>query len=233
MSWKLDVQDNALSLLLSETHREVIQHSLRISNLDTKLSLPWLRCISVLLGCRADLWFFLRFTDFFSPLKKIYLKFPVTSWWGWMFHVLEEPFLSYKFLKEHTEQESPTKEQTTVPWFNPQGPPFKKQSILWTCSIVAWTCNSLERWEGYFSFQRSKWFWEVVIPFSLLIKLVLLRDDTKHLSQRLYLSPAWVAWGKKGSLTGNRGSSGLGGSWRGSVLGEEKRARRRERSEKP
>lgn len=34
-------------------------------------------------------------------------------------------------------------------------------------------------------------------------------------------------WGKKGSLAGNRGSGGLGGSWRGSVLGEGKRDRRK------
>lgn len=72
----------------------------------------------------------------------------------------------------------------------------------------------------------------MVIPFSLLIKLVLLRDDTKHLSLRLYLSPAWVVR-QKGQPGREQGQRWAGRQLEGlSAGGREKRQEKEGRSPK-
>ena len=69
MSWKLDIQDDALSVspIKWNVPKEIIQYSFRINNLD-KLISSISECVPILLGCRANL-LFLRLSDSFPPLN--------------------------------------------------------------------------------------------------------------------------------------------------------------------
>lgn len=69
MSWKLGIQDDALSVspIKWNIPKEIIQYSFRINKLD-KLISSISECVSILLGCRANL-FFLRLGDSFASLN--------------------------------------------------------------------------------------------------------------------------------------------------------------------